>query len=65
MRNELLDTLAVPKEIDWDNHPAKSALLAAWTFVKWLTLGVLVAVGFMLWFIFSIVFAGLTEKEFK
>lgn len=65
MRNELLDTLRVPEEIDWDNHPAKSALLATWTFVKWITLGLLVAAGMIVWFIFSIVFAGLFEKEFK
>lgn len=65
MRNELLDTLRVPEEIDWDNHPAKSGLLALWTFTKWITLGLLVAAGMIVWFIFSIVFAGLFEKEFK
>lgn len=64
MRNELLETLKPSEEIDWDNHPAKSGLLALWTVTKWLTIGVLVAAGMILWFIFSVVFAGLFEKEF-
>ena len=64
MRNELLNSLSTPEGIDWENHPARSTLLATWTFVKWITIGLLVAVGMILWFIFSVVFAGLFEKEF-
>jgi len=65
MRDDLINTLKPSEDIDWDNHPAKSVLLTVWTIVKWTTLGVLVAAGFTLWFIFSIVFAALSEEEYK
>ena len=65
MREDLLNTLKPSEDIDWDNHPAKSGLLTLWTIVKWTTIGVLVAAGMVLWFIFSIVFAALGEEEYK
>lgn len=65
MREDLLNTLKPSEDIDWDNHPAKSGLLTLWTIVKWATIGVLIAVGMTLWFIFSIVFAALSEEEYK
>lgn len=65
MDNALLNSLKTPEDIDWENHPGMATLKGAWTVIKWLTLGVVVAAGMILWFIFSVVFAGLFEKEFK
>jgi len=64
MRESLIETLKPSEDIDWQEHPARSALLTTWTVTKWIAIGLLAAVGALVWFIFAIVFAAMQEKEF-
>lgn len=63
MKNSLVDTLKSDTEFDWENSPLRSGLIATWTVVKWLGLGVLATMGFILWLIMSIVFAEVNERK--
>lgn len=62
MRESLVNTLKPSEDIDWEEHPARSALLATWTVVKWVTVGFLTISVWVVWLIISIAFSEVREK---
>ena len=62
MRESLVNTLKPSADIDWSEHPARSALLTTWTVVKWVTLGFLTISLWAVWLIVSIAFSEVGER---